>query len=240
MAGSLTIPARWNGPPGSANGGYSAGQLAQFVDAEVVEVSLRSPPPLERELQVRREGDCVSLHDADTLVAEARPGELLLDTPRAVTPAEAAAASAAGSERWAAGHPFPGCAVCGPERAHGDGMGLIPGELRDRLFAAPWTPDESLSADGRHVLTECVWAALDCPTSAPVSHYGEGPPMVLGRLTARLGCRVRVGETCTILAWPLGEDGRKHHSAAALYDAEGRLLCASRALWIELRDPRQE
>ena len=38
-----------------------------------------------------------------------------------------------------------------------------------------------------------------------------------------------------ILAWPLAIDGRKHHAACALFDSSGRLLCASQALWIELR-----
>jgi hypothetical protein len=38
-----------------------------------------------------------------------------------------------------------------------------------------------------------------------------------------------------ILSWPVEIDGRKRHGAAALYDSAGRLLAASRALWIELR-----
>jgi hypothetical protein len=59
--------------------------------------------------------------------------------------------------------------------------------------------------------------------------------MVLARLTARLGCPVIVGERHAIVAWPLEIDGRKHHAACALFDSEGRLLCASQALWIELR-----
>jgi hypothetical protein len=236
VAGGLTIPAAWNGPPESANGGYSSGLLAQLLDAEVVEVTLRSPPPLERELRVEREDDHVRVIDGDTLVAEATPAELLLDVPDPVSPEEAAAASAAGAKSWAGGHPFPTCVVCGPELPSGDGMRLFPGALRDGMFATPWTPGESLSDGEGYVRPECVWAALDCPSSAPVAKWKEGPAMVLARLTARLGCRVAVGESCAILAWPLGEDGRKHHSAAALFDSEGRLMCAARALWIELRE----
>jgi hypothetical protein len=37
------------------------------------------------------------------------------------------------------------------------------------------------------------------------------------------------------VSWALEVDGRKRHAACALFDADGRLLCASRALWIELR-----
>jgi hypothetical protein len=105
----------------------------------------------------------------------------------------------------------------------------------DGLFAADWTPDESVGDGAGHVRPECVWAALDCPTSAPVANFGDGPPVVLARLTARLACPVRVGEAHALVSWPLEVDGRKRHAACALFDSEGRLLAASRALWIELR-----
>jgi hypothetical protein len=52
--GTLTIPARFNGPPSSANGGYTCGLVAGLVGTEVASVSLRAPPPLERPLAVRR------------------------------------------------------------------------------------------------------------------------------------------------------------------------------------------
>jgi hypothetical protein len=250
MSETLTIPARFNGPPESANGGYTCGLVAELVGAEVASVSLRVPPPLEHRLAVVRDGARVELRDGETVVAEGAPAELLLDVPDAVTPAEAAAASEAGSEHWSTHHPFPSCIVCGPERAPGDGLRVFPGRVDDGLFAAEWTPDESLDDGSGRVRPECVWAALDCPTSAPVANFAEGPPMVLARLTARLGGGVRVGEPHALLAWPLdpdGErlrggarpDGRKHHAACALFDSERRLLCASRALWIELRRPRE-
>jgi len=232
---TLTIPARFNGPAESANGGYACGRVAALLDTDVASVSLRLPPPLERPLDVARDHERVELLDGGALVADAVPGELLLDMPDAVHPQRAAAASDAGREQWSAAHPFPGCVVCGPAREPGDGMGIFPGALGDGMFAAEWTPDESLSDGDGCVRPEFVWAALDCPTSAPVANFGEGPPMVLARLTARLGCSVAVGESHALVAWPLEADGRKRHAACALFDAEGRLLCASRALWIELK-----
>jgi hypothetical protein len=232
---SLTIPARFNGPPGSANGGYTCGLLAGMLEAEVAEVSLRAPPPLERPLQIVRAAGQLELHDGETLVATATPAELELDAPAPVSPADARAASKAGLEEWTARHPFPTCVVCGPDREPRDGMRLFPGSLGDGRFAAEWTPDRSLGAGGDPVPRECVWAALDCPTSAPVADFGERPPVVLARLSARLDHPVVVGEPHAIVSWPLEVDGRKRHAAAALFNAEGRLLCASRALWIELR-----
>lgn len=239
MTDSVTITARHNGPPGSANGGYTCGLLAQRVGAEEVEVTLLSPPPLEQPLAVAADAERVELRDDELLVAEARPAELLLDVPDAVPAEELERAEAAGHEHWTANHPFPTCFVCGPDRAPGDGMRVFPLELagRDGMFGARWRPDESLAAADGSVRPEYVWAALDCPTSAPVANFGEGPAMVLARLTARLGCSVRVGESHTILSWELGRDGRKREAAAALYDSAGRMLCASKALWIELRAP---
>ena len=235
MTDSLSIPAFFNGPPESGNGGYTCGRVAELVDAEVAEVSLRSPPPLDTPLEIVRDGDGVSVMHGDTLVAAGAPSDLLVDMPDAVPASEVEAAQEAGRERWASGHPFPTCVVCGPARP--DGFGIMPAALpgRDGLFGAAWAPLET-SDDGHGLVrTELVWAALDCPTSAPVANFGDGPAMVLASLTARLGCPLRVGEPHTILSWALGEDGRKHWSAAALYDSNGILTCASRALWIELR-----
>jgi hypothetical protein len=235
-AETLTIPAFFNGPPTSANGGYTCGRVAELVDAEVVEVSLRSPPPLDTPLRVARDGDRVSLHDGDTLVAEGRPSDLLEDVPDPVPADEVLAAQETGRERWSAGHPFPTCVVCGPGRA--DGLGIFPAAIsgRDGLFGAAWTPGESTGDGEGCVRPEILWAALDCPTSAPVGNWNAGPAIVLASLTARLGCPVRVGEQHTILSWELGRDGRKGWGGAALYDSSGRLTCASQALWIELRE----
>ena len=237
MTETLTIPARFNGPPGSANGGYTCGRVAQLVGAEEVEVSLRTPPPLERPLDVVRDGERVELRDGDTLVAEGTPTDVLFDVPDPVEHDKVAVAVERGRERWTTDHPFPTCVVCGPQRETGDGMRIFPADVTGQgiLFGSCWTPREQDGVDGL-VRPELVWAALDCPTSAPVANFGEGPPKVLASLAARLGCAVRVGEPHTILSWGVEVEGRKSRSAAALYDSDGLLTCASRALWIELRE----
>jgi hypothetical protein len=232
---TLTIPARFNGPPETANGGYTCGLLARLLGAEVSEVSLRAPPPLERALGVTRTDERVELRDGAGLVAEAAIADLPRDAPDAVSPDEARAASEAGRDEWAADHPFPTCVVCGPARGRGDGMRVFPGSLGDGRFAAVWVPDESIGDAAGRVHPECVWAALDCPTSAPVANFAAGPPVVLARLTARVEDPVLVGKPYAIVSWPLEVAGRKRHAAAALFDAGGRLIGEARALWIELR-----
>jgi hypothetical protein len=233
----VVIPARFNGPPASANGGYTCGTVASLLQTDVARVSLRTPPPLAHPMSVSHHDGRVELYDDGTLVAEGEPSELLLDVPDPVPPAVADAASRAGREQWTAAHPFPTCVVCGPEREEGDGYRIFPGpvEGREGIYAAPWTPHESLAGEDGHVRPECLWGALDCPTSAPVANFGSGPPVVLARLTARIGCSVRIGEPHSLVSWALEVDDRKRHAACALFDANGRLLCASRALWIELK-----
>ena len=127
--------------------------------------------------------------------------------------------------------------MCGPEREHGDGFGVFPGVLAeaDGTFAAHWTPHVALTGGDGYVRPECVWAALDCPTSAPVANFGEGPPMVLARLTARLVASGPASRTRSYRG-RRARDGRKRQAACALFDEAGRLLCAAAALWIELRE----
>ena len=235
MADAIVIPERFNGPPDSGNGGYSCGAVGALVGNPAA-VSLRAPPPLERELAVERADGAVVVRDGDTLVAEGRPARLELEPPEPVTFDDAGRASERGYARWSDSHPFPTCVVCGPDREPLDGFRIFPGEVEGRdVFAAPWTPDGSLAGDDGLVRPECVWAALDCPTSAPVALYEEGRPIVLAQLAVSIERPVHAGEPHVLMSWRLGVDGRKRRGAAALLGAGGELLARSEALWIELR-----
>src|SRR3954471_2322574 len=75
VAGRVLIPRRFNGPPTSANGGYTCGLIARYVGG-AAEVSLRSPPPLHTALELFRGADGeVLLRHRDVLVAEGRAAE---------------------------------------------------------------------------------------------------------------------------------------------------------------------
>jgi hypothetical protein len=219
---ALTIDERFNGPPGSANGGYTCGLLAGFLDG-AAEVTLRRPPPLGRQLEVARSDGGVRLRDGEDLVAEAMPAEVELEPPEPVDVQEAAFAAAhyPGFER----HAFPTCFVCGPERREGDGLRIFAGPVPGReLFAAPWVaPDE--------VSEQLVWAALDCPGAIAVG-FPERGETVLGRLAARVDRVPEPCEPCVVAAWPLGEDGRKLYAGTALFSERGAPLAVARATWI--------
>jgi hypothetical protein len=216
----LVIDPRFNGPAGSANGGYTCGLVADFVGGSA-EVTLRRPPPLGRALRVERDDGRVVVRDGDAVVAEAVEVTFELALPEPPTTQDAASASARypGFDE----HAFPTCFVCGPERDRGDGLRIFAGPLRDGLVAAPWTPTE--------VDEHIVWAALDCPGAIAVGFPDRGETL-LGRFAAIVDELPEVGEPCVVVGWPLGEAGRKLYAATALYGEAGRPLARARATWI--------
>jgi hypothetical protein len=236
MDDRVVIERRFRGPPESAQGGYACGLVAGRVEGPCATVSLRLPPPLERPLEVRPDADgAVALLDGDRLVAEGAPADLRLDVPDPVPADDARRASAACP--WTDRHPFPGCFGCGPERSQKEAVAIVTGPVAGtELFAAPWTPLAEFGDEQGAVRPLFVWAALDCPTSAP-AFLDDGRPSALARLTGRLVAPVRAGRPHTVVAWLLGHDGRKHRGAAAIHAPDGELCAYAEGLWIELRDP---
>ena len=221
----VTFERRYRGPLTSANGGYACGRLAAFVNATDVEVTLRFPPPLDRPLAVRRDGDAVRLLDGDAVVAEARPATVAVDPPAPVSLEDSEIARERHVRTWSSD--FRECFVCGI-REDDDGLGIrvggVPG--REPLHAAPWTPGESGY--------EIVWAAIDCPGAYAVGAEGRGET-VLGRMTARVIRVPGMGEPCVVAAWPTGEDGRKLFAGTALFSDDGELLALAHQVWITPR-----
>jgi hypothetical protein len=217
----MIIPARYNGPPSSANGGYACGLLAELLGGEA-EVTLRAPPPLERELEAVCAGERVELRDGGALIAEARPTTLDVDVPAPVSLDEAAEASTryAGFVR----HAYPTCFTCGPAR--GDGLGVYAGPVagREGLVASPWTPSPGLRP-------EIVWAALDCPSGWAVDDF-QREGVLLGRMSARTERLPTAGDPHVVVGWRVGEEGRKRFAGSALFTAGGELLARARSTWI--------
>jgi hypothetical protein len=120
------------------------------------------------------------------------------------------------------GEQFSECFSCGVRPD--DGLCIHVGPVAGTdLQAASWT--------AREVSSEVIWAAIDCPGAWAVGAPGRGD-VVLGRMNAELRRLPAEGEQCIVLAWPLGEDGRKLHAGTALYSADGELLALARQTWI--------
>jgi hypothetical protein len=243
VSDSVVIGRRFNGPPNTANGGYACGCLARALGdgAGAVEVNLRRPPPLEEPLDVAVEGEGARLLAGADVVVEG--GAISADTlgePAGPVAVDEARAAEPGSFYLSPTHPFPTCFVCGPRRDVGDGLRIFPAPLGgEGLFAAVWTPPADLARADGTVPAEIVWAALDCPTSAPGMNKpgpdGKMLPIVLARLAVEIAGEVRAGADHVITSWEVGRDGRKREAGAALYGAGGELLARARALWIELK-----
>ena len=222
----MIIPARFNGPPGSGNGGYTAGlvaaRLARAAGAGAVEVTLRRPPPLDTPLTVTtaETGDAVQVHDGEALVASARVDTG--DRPEAVPGVSfAAAVEASAKYPGFTAHPFPTCYVCGPERT--DGLALFPGPLPDGRTATPWRVPQEVSP----VL---LWAALDCPGGWSV--LTEGRPYVLGRITTHVDAVPEPGTECVITGRHVASQGRKATVLSTLHGPGGDVLAVAAATWI--------
>ncbi|MGH3318965.1 MAG: hypothetical protein ACRDN9_02090 [Streptosporangiaceae bacterium] len=229
--GPLTIPARFNGPTDSANGGYVAGRLASYVRRKgAVTVTLHRPPPLDTPLRVERRGRGARLLHDDTLVAEAAPDTLSGDPVDPVS-FEVASAAAEAFPGYAA-NPAPHCFVCGQHRT--DGLRLAPspvGDGSDGIVACPLRSDDTLACEGTDGTVDdaVVWAALDCPG---VWTFEHDRLVLLGRMTALVDQAPSAGERCVIMGRLLGREGRKAYTTTTLYDDDGRVLARAQATWI--------
>lgn len=233
MSPSITIPRRFNGPLDSGNGGYCSGVLAGFVDGPA-QVSLRSPVPLDTQLDVVADGDgSVRMVDGETLVAEAHPGAPPgLEIPTAVAPDDARAAM--GRYRGLDTGPFCRCFVCG--RAREDTFGVFAGKVEGRdLVASTWTPF-ARAADGHgNVRAEVIWAVLDCPTYFAAHIDDDLSLSFLVRLAARIDAPVVAEREHVVIAWPIESEGRKRRAGSAVMTAEGETLAVADALLVEPR-----
>jgi hypothetical protein len=231
----LTIPARFNGPPASGNGGVVAGLVGcrtVLSGDSVVQVTLRRPPPLDRPLDLRLPvGELV---DGPLLVASssAVPAEVLGEAVPAVSVPTARAASAtyAGLTQ----HPFPTCFVCGTDRDDA-GLGLRPGPLPgspSRTACVFVLTPEHLAGNPVDDTAWIMWAALDCPGGWTIDLLGR--PAVLGRMSARVAEVPAFGEECVVVGALDRREGRKSFSRTTAYGADGRELARAAATWIDI------
>lgn len=226
------ISDRFCGPPRSGNGGYTCGRIARHLQCPV-SVRLKAPPPLNTTLRLESTADKSRLFHGATLIGEARRGQL--DIPVPPSPSYRDAEEAAQLFSGFKSHPFPGCFVCGPNRAPNDGLRIFPGSVKGTpVIAAPWTPDSSLVDGVGWVRPEFLWSALDCTGGLSVMQLIDGVAIVLSELCADIKGTVKPKEPCVVIGWPLGVEGRKRFAGSAIYASDGRMVSVARAVWIEV------
>lgn len=224
----LVVPARFNGPAGSGNGGWSAGALAAYVDTTggPVEVTLRQPPPLDTAMEVVEEDGVLTAVHGGAPALSARPAPGALEGVAGVSIAEARAAAT--RYPGLAQHPFPTCFTCGTDRAEGDGLRIFPGPVepldgRPRVAATWVAADTDLPV---------VWAALDCAGAWAADM--EDRMMVLGRMSAEVLRTPVPGEEHVVVGLARGSEGRKHRTATSVIDARGDVVGRAEQVWIEV------
>ncbi|MGA9575154.1 MAG: hypothetical protein WBS20_14545 [Lysobacterales bacterium] len=236
---AIIIDRRFRGPPSSGNGGYSCAMIGRYIDGPAA-VRLLVPPPLDTPLEVRRKDDVVELiyrdENGDITVGSARPASVEPDIPEA--PDFATAEAASRRYRGFIHHFYPGCYVCGPERAHGDGLRIFagpvePGRGPEGMVAAAWVPDATLADAAGNVAPEHMWAALDCPGAYAFPEPQERA-LLLGELAVSIKGSVSVAEKCVVIGWEISRQGRRHFTGTALFGASGSCRGAGLATWFEV------
>jgi hypothetical protein len=254
MQQSLTIPARFRGPPLSGNGGYVAGAVAEcfrgssadMTDA-ALEVTLRAPIPLDKSMRLLvnelvdgHASGGVQLILGETLIAEAQRTELELEIPRPPSYADALAARAASPSLAENLNPHLGngtgfhpiCFCCGADVAPDAGLHVYAAPVAgfDGVTAA-WRPHASF-ADAQGYLPEpVVWAGLDCPGQFAWLNAGIRTGM-LGRITGRMLKRVAADQDLRVTGWCIDVERKKHFAGTALFDESGDLCAYTRQVWI--------
>ncbi len=237
----MLINSKYNGPPDSGNGGYCCGLFALSLDpgaTEALEVTLRKPPPLDTVLSAVPTDEGMEIRDDANIVALVKPTSV--DFAPLPAPSLQQAREAESRYTGFCSHPFPTCFVCGPQRTEEDGLRLFPGSLSEPAVAGQpvacvWQPYEALADEQGNLRPEFIWAALDCPTYFGAYNALGNPTAVLGRQAVQiLQRRLPANQDYLLQSWQLDHDGRKCHSAGALYTLDGQCVALCRATWIRL------
>jgi hypothetical protein len=204
--------------------------LARKLGGSGVVVTLKKPAPLGVELRALADEGTATLLHGEEVLACAEQAELAIDVPHPPNLVEAKLAETRFDQ---AAHIYPGCFVCGPARASGDGWRIFPGPIAAGRVAASWSPAAEFGDAHRGVKPEFIWAALDCPGYFAVQDAAG--LALLGRMGVVVHQPVPVEEPLIVQAWAVGSDGRKHYAGTAIHAADGRLLASARQTWVTLR-----
>ena len=193
-------------------------------------MTLKRPASLDVDLHVEADGDTAVLRHGEEVLATAELAQLDIAVPEPPLLAEAEAAEMRFDQ---AAHIYPGCFVCGPARAAGDGWRIFPGPTGEGRVASSWRAGAEFADGAGMVKPEFIWAALDCPGYFAVQ--AAAGLALLGRMGVVIHHNVPSKAPLIVQGWAIGSEGRKHHAGTAIHAADGRLLAAATQTWVTLR-----
>lgn len=227
---SITINKRFNGPPNSGNGGYTAGIIAANLPFSS-EITLRLPPPLDQPMNLLIKEKSATLFNGNTLIAEAKVTDLQLNILPAISFEQANKAGIAANVYESS--PFQKCFVCGANRPEGDGLNIRSRTIGHQKVAAPWIPYASLGAENGIVEEAFIWAALDCPGAWAIQD--ETQFYLLGRMATKIVQPIMVEKKYVIMGWVMETQGRKTWTGTAIYDEQGTVCAYAKGTWISVK-----
>lgn len=218
-------------------GGFTCQRFVAVID-EPVTVALRSPIPLETELEVVQRDDrwhLIDPADPATIILEATLWDPNYASCDAVSIDDAGAARDAFS-LTAETHPAPHCMSCG---IHDRSLNVHAGPLGDGRWASPLRMPEWSLIDGE-VDVSLLWMAMDCSCGWYISQSGpDHRKAVTVQFAVDIHEPIAPETDYSLVAWngdyDSGWDGRKRGSAAALFDAAGTQVASSRSFWVAPR-----
>jgi len=231
---TICVPTERQGQTGLGQGGYTAHEFAQAI-GEPVTIALKSPIPLETDLDVVIQNDCWHLLDPaapETIILEARTWAADCADTDAVTIEQAESARANfGLTRET--HPAPHCLSCGiGERS----LHVHAGPLGDGRYATPFRLPAWSNTDAG-IDTSLLWMAMDCSCGWYISGTtDQSRPAVTVQFAVDVRGEILPDTDYALVAWN-GDyapdwDGRKRGAAAALFDADGACVARSRSFWV--------
>ena len=226
----IIINKRFNGPPNSGNGGYTAGIIAANLPFSP-EITLRFPPPLDQPMNLLIKENSATLLNGNTLIAEAKVTDLQLNIPPAISFEQANSATVAVNIYESA--PFQKCFVCGANRAEGDGLNIRSKTIGQQKVAAPWIPYASLGPENGIVKEAFIWAALDCPGAWAIQETTQF--YLLGRMATKIIHPIMVRHKYVIMGWVIETQGRKTWTGTAIYDETGKVCAYAKGTWISVK-----
>lgn len=253
MTESISIAAKFRGPPHSGNGGYVSGVIADLLFRREpvanrpvhssIEVTLRAPTPLDLPLSVVYADESKSLRvlHRDTLIAEAKAVPLQITVPAPATWDEAMHARELSYSLPMGEHPFfegirrgahPICFCCGAEPSVTESLQVYSAPVKNNeQVAAAWIPNACFADENGNVRPEYIWTALDCPGQMAWRARDVRTGM-LGRFTAHIDKSVRAGERCVVIGWTMENEGKKYFAGTALFNEANELCAYAKAVWI--------
>ncbi|MFT5100420.1 MAG: hypothetical protein ACI9CE_001147 [Flavobacterium sp.] len=240
----VVVKNRFRGPPQSGNGGYVGGLFSKAIDPSGkgdVEVTLRSPIPLDTPLETNQLDDgSATITHGETLIAQMKPVIWEMDVPAPpswldveAVAKESLAYSSNINELLPGRRGFhPICFCCGVE--HDTGLQVCVASVGD-LVAAIWKTKQDWGLTDGLLPIEYLWTAMDCPGQFAYMEKGIRTGM-LGRITASVNERPKAGEDLLVTAWTILVEGKKHFAGAAIFDRQGKLYSKAKTVWIGRQD----